>query len=99
MGGVTGLGGVRSSGCGVYLTFVRLRRVYCGHKKARTWRADLSGWAVCYGWAANSTTIKAYMMGSAINAPAMALSISSLVMLVSPWRRVLAPWLVGGLLN
>jgi hypothetical protein len=43
MGGVTGLGGVRPSGCGVYLTFVRLRRVCCGHKKARTRRADLSG--------------------------------------------------------
>jgi hypothetical protein len=36
---------------------------------------------LAYGWAANSTTMKAYMMGSAINAPAMALSISSFVML------------------
>ena len=43
MGGVTGLGGVRSSGCGVHLTVVRLWRVYCGHKKADTRSADLLG--------------------------------------------------------
>jgi hypothetical protein len=84
MGGVTGFGGVRSSGCGVYLTVVRLWRVCCGHKKADTRSASLSGGSVCYGWAANSTTINAYKIGSAISAPAMALSISSLVMAYAP---------------
>jgi hypothetical protein len=71
MGGVTGFGGVRSSGW----------RVFSGHKKARTRRADLSGGSVCYGCMASITTINAYKIGSATSAPAMAFSISSLVML------------------
>jgi hypothetical protein len=36
---------------------------------------------LAYGWLASSTTMKAYMMGSAINAPNNALNISSFVML------------------
>jgi hypothetical protein len=48
-------------------------------KPARGGLVCLAGYA--YGWAANSTTMKAYMMGSAINAPNNALNISSFVML------------------
>jgi branched-subunit amino acid ABC-type transport system permease component len=86
MGGVTGLDG---SGFDRGAGLIGHQFIAGTKKPAHGGLVCLAGYA--YGCMASSITVIAYMIGSAINAPAMALIISSLVMLVFP-RLVMRPF-------